>query len=1123
MQNVFLELVKLSLIGSLFAAAVMLVRLVFRKAPKWLFCILWGVVALRLICPVSIESNVSLVPDRLATGQIITNVGNEYIGDVDIIYESNAGYNNAIEAGRQPIYSNDGYYVVTEKDSLEAPKTVGQTVYPILSWAWVAGMVLMLAYTAVSYLLLRKKMAEAIRLRDNIWQCELVDSPFVLGFIKPRIYLPYAITDSDMANVIAHEQAHIQRKDHWWKPFGFLLLSIHWFNPVLWLAYILLCRDIEAACDEKVIKHMEKDEMRAYSTALLHCSVHRHRIAACPLAFGEVGVKERIKRVMNYKKPAFWIIITALVACTVAVVCFFTSPKETASSNLPNIHSHAYVVDEVTYENGIYSFTVVAGDNSPVYAITEDMMLVSQKEVTDEGVWAQLGKLEEVQLTKENFDDLFKEPGLWANNADAKSIRNNTQNAWQLIYNQDVLYYVLQQKNGDLYLTYGYTGFSNNDANYAHIRWLFKLAIDTSGMSGMVAKSGDSAVPMLSFPKGTMIKDYVGSIYWLTIDPSDEEFAPFTVWKDGEEIRGTYTAYDAVTFEPLKHFMPSGLDPQTYLFQNADPTRGYIVLATFSTEPEAEIYAFGAKFTDFDMDNSKLLSLVSEIANNPDCAASSNPFTFIEAKQSRYNEILTYGSKAVDCFVEQLRTGENGLQGYIMAVACADITGIGDKDLGADWATAQEWLALYDKSDKGTIIPPVIATDYISDKQAQLLSFGYTSDKAEQSVIACGIAPYQGNYMDNNTLVLDGESGQNQILLSPQGASFSRYRIYRPDGTVYDDGTRTVYDSLSLRVMNSDKGICLIAPFHTGEFIYEIELNWPEQGLAVIYGLKIVMTGEESDYDRALDSVFDAYGDGNPLIAVSLVDKYTLANSLYSSRCYLFMVENIPNAPIWVAVSQTTGEIIGETDDPDQWLVDPPYVENQIQENTSTTHIRRLDYQRVGYDFAGVCDAELTSIYLHGANVLFDSNGMAYEMLLKVGVVRDGQITSGNLMLKWLESEPSYQTTDLNPYFIEVEEDYGQVEGLMSLNEFLDRLKTIEDSSVISNNLPIGDKPFRLNYGTGIPDELPLASAATSVYVDISTGTANVINESNSGDDYFYIVSKKNDQIIGELYILTNK
>ena len=327
MQAVFLELIKLSLIGSLFAGAVMLVRLIFPKTPRWIFCLLWGVVALRLICPLSIESSISLVPDRIASGQIIASVGNEYIGDVDIIRENDAAYDSAVEAGRQPVYSEDGYYVVTEKDSLEIPKTVGETLYPVLSWIWAVGTVSMLIYTVVSFLVLRRKMAEATRLRDNIWQCEQVDSPFVLGFIKPKIYLPYSITDSDMANVIAHEKAHIHRRDHWWKPIGFVLLSLHWFNPVLWLAYVMLCRDIEAACDEKVIKHMEKDEMRAYSTALLNCSVNRRRIAACPLAFGEVGVKERVKTVMNYKKPAFWIVIAAVALCIVVAVCFLTNPK----------------------------------------------------------------------------------------------------------------------------------------------------------------------------------------------------------------------------------------------------------------------------------------------------------------------------------------------------------------------------------------------------------------------------------------------------------------------------------------------------------------------------------------------------------------------------------------------------------------------------------------------------------------------------------------------------------------------------------------------------------------------------------------------------------------------------
>lgn len=259
MQALFLELLRLSLTGSVFALAVMALRLLLWKAPKWLLCLLWGVVALRLICPVSMESRFSLMPDALSSGQVLQEVGSSYVGEVDVLYETNAGYTNAIEAGRQPVYSPGGYYVEIEKDSLEAPKTVENTVYPILSWVWLAGMLGMLAYTGVSYYSLKRKMKEATRLRENIWQCEQAESPFVLGIVQPRIYLPYQLGDSDAANVIAHERSHIRRKDHWWKPIGFALLSVHWFNPVMWVAYILLCRDIEAACDEKVIRHMEKE------------------------------------------------------------------------------------------------------------------------------------------------------------------------------------------------------------------------------------------------------------------------------------------------------------------------------------------------------------------------------------------------------------------------------------------------------------------------------------------------------------------------------------------------------------------------------------------------------------------------------------------------------------------------------------------------------------------------------------------------------------------------------------------------------------------------------------------------------------------------------------------------
>lgn len=222
----------------------------------------------------------------------------------------------------------------------------------VLSKIWMVGVIGMLSYSIVSYQLLKRKVATAIPLKRGIKQSEYVDSPFVLGIVRPVIYLPFDMSAADCVYVIAHEKAHIRRRDHWWKPLGFLLLSIYWFNPVLWMAYILLCRDIEAACDEKVIKDMEKDERRAYSTALLNCSIHRRRIAACPLAFGETGVKARVKSVMNYKKPAFWVILIALVVSIIVAVCFLTNPKneeeDTSGYNLIEMvtsqdgYSHRY-------------------------------------------------------------------------------------------------------------------------------------------------------------------------------------------------------------------------------------------------------------------------------------------------------------------------------------------------------------------------------------------------------------------------------------------------------------------------------------------------------------------------------------------------------------------------------------------------------------------------------------------------------------------------------------------------------------------------------------------------------------------------------------------------------------
>ena len=318
MDAIFLKLVNMSLTAGWLILAVFALRLVLKKAPKWTRCALWCMVGLRLVFPFSIESALSLIPSA------------ETISP-DIGYAQTPGITSGIPALNQAVNP-----IISESLS----PTVGASVNPLQVWTtvagyvWLAGIAAMLLYTAISYFRLRRKVDTAVLLRDNIRQSENVESPFILGLFRPLIYLPFNMTDEDMANVLAHENAHLKRCDHLIKPLAFLLLTVYWFNPLVWLAYILLCRDIELACDERVVKDLGEQERRDYSAALLVCSVSRKSIAACPLAFGEVGVKERIKSVLNYKKPALWIIVVAIVACIVLAVCFLTNPKESGAEKL---------------------------------------------------------------------------------------------------------------------------------------------------------------------------------------------------------------------------------------------------------------------------------------------------------------------------------------------------------------------------------------------------------------------------------------------------------------------------------------------------------------------------------------------------------------------------------------------------------------------------------------------------------------------------------------------------------------------------------------------------------------------------------------------------------------------
>ena len=322
MEAVFLKLVNMSIAATYLVLAVIALRLVFRKAPKWIFCILWGMVALRLICPFSLESVLSLIPAaEPLPSNIIYTAHPEIQSGVTVI--DNA-VNPLLESSLTPV-----------SPAVSANPT--QILSFLLSRIWAIGAAGMLLYALVSFLLIYRRVATAIPVEKNIKRSEFIDTPFVLGLVRPVIYLPACMASEDTPYVIAHEQAHIRRRDHWWKPLGFLLLSVYWFNPAMWVAYILLCRDIEAACDEKVIRDMPMDDRRAYSAALLNCSISRRRIAACPLAFGEVGVKERVKRVMHYKKPAFWIVLAAIALGIVMAVCFLTNPKEDLHFSAANV------------------------------------------------------------------------------------------------------------------------------------------------------------------------------------------------------------------------------------------------------------------------------------------------------------------------------------------------------------------------------------------------------------------------------------------------------------------------------------------------------------------------------------------------------------------------------------------------------------------------------------------------------------------------------------------------------------------------------------------------------------------------------------------------------------------
>lgn len=358
----FLQCLNMSITATWLVLAVIILRFLLKKAPKYIICILWALVAVRLIFPFSIESPLSLIPSGATIPPDI-----EYTQTPQIdsgITSIDTAVNPIIQKNFTP--SNE----LTSMNPIQLPIYIG-------SYIWQIGIVIMFLYAFISYVRIRLKVRESLKVDGNVYQCDHIPSPFILGVIKPKIYLPATLTDEQTEFVVAHERAHLKRLDHIWKPLGYLLLTVYWFNPVLWLAYILLCRDIEYACDEKVVKSMNLDAKKEYSTTLLSLSIHRPYVTACPLAFGESGVKSRIKSVLNYKKPAFWVIAISIVLCIVMVVCFLTNPVTDADFSTEseiNSSTNEYYFAS-TDDNGSYLIIMLVPKHGTYWIHRKDILI----------------------------------------------------------------------------------------------------------------------------------------------------------------------------------------------------------------------------------------------------------------------------------------------------------------------------------------------------------------------------------------------------------------------------------------------------------------------------------------------------------------------------------------------------------------------------------------------------------------------------------------------------------------------------------------------------------------------------------------------------------------------------
>ncbi|MBO7215398.1 MAG: hypothetical protein J6V84_00185 [Clostridia bacterium] len=596
MTDIFIKLLNMSIVAGWLVVIVILLRLVLKKAPAWIFCVLWALVALRLLLPVSVQSKTSAVPsvETVPPEIVYTDVPKIHTGFETFNHFVNPYLSDVLA----PPFPEEILIEGTLTGSINIPeKTPAQEIVDIATVVWLCGIAAMAVYGIISYVLLKRKVREAVRQEKSIFICDNVTSPFIMGVLFPRIYLPSSITETDAEMVIAHEQAHIKRKDHFWKPLGFLLLTVYWFNPLLWVAYVMFCKDIESACDEKVIKKYGLQIKKQYSEALLNCSTSGKWVTACPVAFGETAVKSRIKGVLNYKKPAFWIIIIAVLACIATSVFFLTDPLDTQpndnSGNISNgypdddsTHVVQFTGERIVFDNAFYSSVFFTDDTFPQFALTSDNKLLTSK--TSDPVWYVVGEAVDIQFYPDNFYEYLPTES-WYHDYSAEFVRRNVRQAYLCRGEEKSIYYILYLNNGVTLMVFGYE-FEYQSKIHTSIRAIVEYSVVDSVNKGYT-------LPLMKYEVYTFNRESNRSY------PKFE--AAIFLEKEGDHFTYGYRAYSAQQYCPYgtyrydgdKLYLETADGKNTYVFERTDEGLKYISdlsspLPMSEDNPENEIKYF---------------------------------------------------------------------------------------------------------------------------------------------------------------------------------------------------------------------------------------------------------------------------------------------------------------------------------------------------------------------------------------------------------------------------------------------------------------------------------------------------------------------------------------------------